>query len=80
MRGSCWVWEIPLVTDETLLLWGVLFGAIGLGYFVYGKRQRRPVPLACGLGLMVFPYFVSNTILLVVVGAALAVLPYFVRL
>ena len=42
------------------LLWGVLFGSIGLGFFIYGKRQGAPVPLACGLLLMVFPYFVSN--------------------
>jgi len=68
------------VTSETTLVWGMLFGAVGLGYFVYGKRQRRGVPLACGLGLMLFPYFVSNTLPLVVIGLALAVTPYFVRL
>jgi hypothetical protein len=68
------------VSSETSMLWGVVFGAIGVGYFVYGKRQRRGIPLACGLGLMVFPYFVANTILLVGIGLALAVIPYFVRL
>lgn len=68
------------MTSETTLVWGMLFGAVGLGYFVYGKRQRRGVPLACGLGLMLFPYFVSNTLPLVVIGLALAVTPYFVRL
>lgn len=59
---------------------GLVFGSIGLGYFVYGKRQRRGVPLACGLGLMIFPYLVSNTILLVLIGLVLAALPYFLRL
>ena len=34
----------------------VLFGAIGLGYFVYGKRQKKFVPLICGVGLMGYPY------------------------
>ena len=62
------------------LLWGVVFGSIGLGYFVYGKRQRVVVPLVCGLALMAFPYFVSNTVLVVVIGAVLAALPYWVRL
>jgi len=42
------------------LLWGLLFGSIGLGYFIYGKKQRAVVPLVCGLALMLFPYFVSN--------------------
>jgi hypothetical protein len=63
-----------------VLLWGLLFGSIGLGYFIYGKKQRAPVPLVCGLGLMIFPYFVSNTMLLVGVGAMLIAIPYFLRL
>jgi hypothetical protein len=61
------------------LLWGILFGSVGMGFFVYGKKQRAVVPLVCGLLLMVFPYFISNTILLVVIGVALMALPYFVR-
>ena len=35
--------------------------------------------MACGVALMIFPYFVSNTILLVIVGLALMAIPYFVR-
>ena len=66
--------------DMTILLWGVVFSAIGLGYFIYGKRQRAPVPLVCGLVLMVFPYFVSNVWILVLLGAALLAVPYFARL
>jgi len=61
------------------LLWGLLFGSIGIGFFVYGRRQRALVPLICGLALMVFPYFVANTILLVAIGVALMTIPYFVR-
>ena len=59
------------------LLWGVLFGAIGMGYFVYGRKQRAVVPLVCGVALMVFPYFVSNAVLIVLVGIVLSVIPYF---
>ncbi|HEY2987683.1 MAG TPA: hypothetical protein VGL11_08150 [Candidatus Binatia bacterium] len=66
--------------DSQSLYWGVIFGSIGLGYFVYGKKQSRIVPLVSGIGLMVFPYFVSNTVLLVIIGVLLSVLPYFVRL
>jgi len=61
------------------LLWGVLFGSIGMGFFVYGKRQSAPVPLACGIALMIFPYFVSNNWAMVLIGAALMAVPYFVR-
>jgi hypothetical protein len=40
------------------LLLGVLFGSVGLGFFIYGRRQRAVVPLLCGLALMVVPYFI----------------------
>lgn len=65
------------MTDASSLLWGVLFGSIGMGYFVYGKRQRRGVALVAGMLLCVFPYFVSNTILIVLLGALFMALPYF---
>jgi len=66
--------------DTSSLLWGLLFGSIGLGFFVYGRRQKMIVPLACGVALMIFPYFVSNTMLVVVLGVALIATPYFVRM
>jgi hypothetical protein len=58
----------------------LLFGSIGLGFFIYGKKQRAVVPLVCGITLMVFPYFVSNGILLVGIGVLLVAIPYFLRL
>jgi len=61
------------------LLWGILFGSIGLGYFVYGKRQRRGIALLSGIALMVFPYFVSSGFLIVLIGIVLMALPYFIR-
>ncbi|MDH3590079.1 MAG: hypothetical protein OEQ74_11820 [Gammaproteobacteria bacterium] len=65
--------------NESWLLWGLLFGSVGLGFFVYGKKQRAIVPLVCGLTLMVFPYFISSTFVLVTIGVALIAIPYFVR-
>lgn len=61
------------------ILWGLLFGSIGFGFFLYGKRQRVIVPLVCGIALMVYPYFVSGTLLLLVIGIALMAVPYFLR-
>jgi hypothetical protein len=58
----------------------LLFSSIGLGFFIYGKKQRMVVPLVCGIALMVFPYFISNTWLLVGCGIALSAVPYFLRL
>ncbi len=65
--------------NESELLWGILFGAIGLGMFVYGRRQRTVAPFVCGLALMGFPYFVSDTLMLVIIGIALILGGLFVR-
>ena len=66
--------------DSTQLIWGMLFGAIGVGFFIYGKKQKAVVPLFTGVALFVFPYFLSNVYLLVTVGAVLVALPYFIRI
>jgi hypothetical protein len=66
--------------NTSYLLWSVLFSSIGLGFFVYGKKQKAIVPLICGLILMVFPYFVSGSVPLVSIGAALVAVPYFIRI
>ncbi len=65
--------------DSTLLIWGLLFSAIGLGFFMYGKKQKALIPLTCGLVLMIYPYFISNAIVLVILGVVLMAIPYFVR-
>ena len=66
--------------NEAQLLWGLLFSSIGLGFFIYGKKQQKIVPLVCGLALMAYPYFVDNTLALVGIGCALIAAPYFIRM
>ncbi len=50
----------------------ILFGAIGLGAFVYGKKQSLFKPLFLGVILMAFPYFIEETWLLYLIGTALS--------
>jgi hypothetical protein len=69
-----------MLDNPALLMWSLLFGAFGMGYFVYGKKQRSPVPFLVGIVLMVYPYFISNVYWLVLIGAVLLLVPYFVRL
>jgi len=65
--------------NTSTLMWGVIFGAIGLGFFVYGKKQKAIIPFLSGIGLMVFPYFISNAVILVIAGIILAVLPFVIK-
>ena len=53
------------------MLASVLIGSIGMGLFIYGKRQRRAPHLAIGIVLMVFPNLVPSVALMFVIAAAL---------
>ena len=58
------------------LIVGVIAGAIGMGYFIYGKRQIRIVPMVAGALLCVYPYFVDNLLWLSLIGLVLVVAPF----
>ena len=60
-----------------LLALNLLLGAFGLAYFVYGKKNGAIVPLICGVCLMIFPYFISGLVPLILVGLILILLPRF---
>jgi hypothetical protein len=42
----------------------MLFGSIGAGFFIYGRKQKAVVPLCVGVALCVFPYFIGNVYVL----------------
>lgn len=63
--------------NTTQLFLGVIFSSIGLGYFLYGKKQKMTVPFTVGLILMIFPYFIESNVLLSGIGTLLSVIPYF---
>jgi hypothetical protein len=63
-----------------VLLWGLLFGSIGFGFIIYGKKQKAVVPLITGIVLCVIPYFIANVYALVVVGVVFMAIPFFVRI
>ena len=60
------------------LVIGMIAGAFGVGYFIYGKKQQKFAPMIAGVGLCVYPYFTENLWLLISIGAALMALPFFV--
>jgi hypothetical protein len=63
------------MSSEAMLLWSLLFSSIGLGYFVYGRKQGDKVVLYTGIALMLYPYVFSSAITVVVVGVMLMCVP-----
>jgi len=52
---------------------GIVFGAIGFVLFIRGKKQALAKPMIIGIALMVYSYFITNTIWLWVIGISLTV-------
>jgi hypothetical protein len=50
------------------LIGGFVFGSIGFVAFIYGKRMNLWKPMLLGIALMVYPYFVSDDKIMLVVG------------
>lgn len=61
------------------ILAGVFFGALGTGYFIYGKKQQDWITLVAGIALMVVPYFIPNIWLMSLTAIGLAVAPFLSR-
>jgi chromate transport protein ChrA len=57
----------------------VVFGLVGFAAYRFGKKAERPRTKWLGIALMVYPYAVSETWLLYVVGVAMCVAVYWDR-
>ncbi len=65
--------------DTAQLLISMFIGCIGMGYIIYGRKQFKGSALVAGIALCVYPYFVHNLILLLLIGTGIMVVPFFVH-
>ncbi len=57
----------------------LLFSTIGFGAFLYGKKQCRLKSALLGVALMAFPYFLSETWMVYLLGSTLTAALFFFR-
>ena len=57
----------------------IIFGAIGFVAFMYGKKNAFWRPMIIGIALMGYPYLVSGTLAIYLIGIALTAALYFWR-
>lgn len=55
---------------------GLIAGAVGVAYFMWGKRESRFAPMLAGVLLCVYPYFVSSVLGLCLIGGILVAAPF----
>ena len=49
----------------------LLVSLVGFALFWYGRKQHRAPHIGVGILMMVFPYFISNALLILGIGAVL---------
>jgi hypothetical protein len=64
--------------SASYLIAGFIFGVVGFYLFREGKRRLNYQILFIGVGLMVYPLFVTNDWMIWIVGAGLCGLAYYV--
>jgi hypothetical protein len=65
--------------DANSIFIGMVTGAIGGGYLLYGKKQAKLMPAICGILLMGYSYFTDNVWILLIVGIILLVAPWVIK-
>ena len=58
----------------TLFL-GLVFGAVGGVYLALARRMHEVDYLVCGVALILYPYFFSSAVLIVIIGLIIAAIP-----
>ena len=65
--------------ETPYLLTTLVFSSIGMGYFMWGKKQKHKIAFYTGISLMLYPYFITGIPSMIGVGVALMFVPKFVH-
>ncbi len=58
-------------SDTNSLVTSFAIGLVGMGLFLYGKKQARAPQLVVGIAMMIYPYFVPGALWMLLIAAAL---------
>ncbi len=62
--------------DTNFLFASLLWGSVGIGYWVYGKKQQEMMPMLGGVAMIAVSYFVGSWRLMSLISIALMVAVY----
>lgn len=62
--------------NTSFLLASLLWGSVGAGYFIYGKKQGAMIPMIGGILMIAVSYLVSSWLLMSLLSIVLMVVIY----
>jgi hypothetical protein len=65
------------MSDTGFLFASLFWGSVGVGYFIYGKKQQVISAMAGGALMVVVSYFVGSALVMSLIGAGIVAAVYF---
>ena len=62
--------------DQSTLLVELVAGSVATGYFIYGRKQQRVIPLVCGMAMVIAPCVIDPLWGQITASAVLAAIPW----
>ena len=62
--------------DSSFLFASLVWGSIGVGYWIYGKKQQAMIPMIAGAIMVAVSYLVSSWLLMSLICIALMFVVY----
>jgi hypothetical protein len=62
--------------NASFLFASLVWGSVGVGYFIFGKKQRSWVPMVGGLLIIIAAYFIGSALLMSLVSVGIMVAVY----
>ena len=67
--------------SANFLFASLIWGSVGFGYFIYGKKQTSWIPMTAGLLMMVASYFAGSAwVMSLICGGLMAAVYFLLRL
>jgi len=63
--------------NANFLFASLIWGSIGMGYFIYGKKQTSLVPMVAGILMIIASYFAGSAWMMSILCGGLMVATYF---
>jgi hypothetical protein len=63
--------------NANFLFASLIWGSVGFGYFIYGKKQREWVPMVGGIVMIADSYFCGSALIMTVLSVGIMAAVYF---
>jgi len=63
--------------NANFLFASLIWGSVGLGYFIYGKKSGSWVPMVGGIVMIAVSYVVPSALIMSLISVSLIALVYF---